>query len=239
MDKKKSSINIIESTLEYHFKDVKLLEESLIHKSYAYENLKHELKHNERLEFLGDAVLDLVISDLLMELSPHASEGELSRFRASIVNEDELAILATKLNIGKLMYLGKCEEQTEGRKKASLLANTYEALLGAIYMDGGYEAVHRVIKIHFTPLLKRASQGKTIWDYKTKLQEETQKLCKKIPLYRITKEKGPDHDKTFQVEVQIPDLKEVRAFGSGKSKKEAEQEAAKSALKLLKLIKEF
>ncbi|MEK7790227.1 MAG: ribonuclease III [Deltaproteobacteria bacterium] len=232
MQKKSPTFERLEKTLGYQFKDQNLLTESLIHKSYSYENLASKLKHNERLEFLGDAVLELVVSDLLMEHFPQAAEGELSRLRASIVNETQLATVASKLELGKLIYLGKGEEQTKGRTKNSILANTYEAVLAAIYMDGGYDKVYAVVQDQFLPLIAEAKKTGFDRDYKTRLQEEMQNRYKKIPRYQVKEEAGPDHNKTFRVEVSIKGR--FLALGSGKSKKEAEQDAARGALQVLK-----
>lgn len=232
MQKKSPTFERLEKILRYEFKDQNLLTESLIHKSYSYENLASKLKHNERLEFLGDAVLELVVSDLLMEHFPEAAEGELSRLRASIVNETQLATVASKLELGKLIYLGKGEEQTKGRTKNSILANTYEAVLAAIYMDGGYEKVYPIVQDQFLPLIAEIKKTGFDRDYKTKLQEEMQNRYKKVPRYQVKEEAGPDHNKTFHVEVSIKGR--FLALGSGKSKKEAEQDAARGALQVLK-----
>ena len=232
MNKRKPILEKLETTLGYSFKDMKILEESIIHKSYAHENAAQKLRHNERLEFLGDAVLDLVVSDLLMEKFPESHEGELSRIRASIVNEDQLAKLAMSLELGKSIYLGKGEERTKGRIKASILANTYEAIVAAIYLDGGYRAAYTVVQEHFRPVLDQAAKSDINRDYKTKLQEETQARHKLVPQYKVTQEKGPDHDKVFQIQVSLKG--KPLAFGSGKSKKEAEQDAARNALKIIR-----
>jgi len=230
--KKNTALQNIESTLEYKFKSLELLEESLVHKSYAHEKNSARVKHNERLEFLGDAVLELVISDLLMKRFPDYNEGELSRHRASIVNEGELAKIALSLKLGKLIFLGRGEELTQGRTKNSILANTYEALLAALYLDGGYQAVYRIVRRHFQQLIETAAQEGFDRDFKTRLQEESQARFKEIPKYTITQENGPDHQKTFQVKVSI--RKKIMGFGSGKSKKEADQDAARNALRILK-----
>ena len=237
MNKRKPLLQKLEATIGYSFKDMKILEESIIHKSYAYENAAQKLRHNERLEFLGDAVLDLVVSDLLMEKFPESPEGDLSRIRASIVNEDQLAKLALKLELGKSLYLGKGEELTKGRVKASILANTYEAIVAAIYLDGGYDSVYTIIQEHFRPVLEEAAKSDINRDYKTKLQEEAQARHKIVPHYIVTQEKGPDHDKVFQIQVSLKG--KPLAFGSGKSKKEAEQDAARNALKILREEQEF
>lgn len=237
MQKKSAVFEKLEKTLGYEFKDPNLLKESFIHKSYAYENISEKIKHNERLEFLGDAVLELVVSDLLMEHFQDVREGELSRLRASIVNETQLATVASSLELGRLLYLGKGEEQTYGRTKNSILANTYEALLAAIYIDGGYEKVYAVIQQQFTPLIEQAKKSGYDRDFKTQLQETAQNRHKEIPRYQLAQQIGPDHDKTFRVAVHIKGR--LLAFGSGKSKKEAEQDAARLALAVLKEEDQF
>ena len=237
MNKRKPLLEKLETTLGYSFKDMKLLEESVVHKSYAHEHIAQGLKHNERLEFLGDAVLDLVVSDLLMERFPESNEGELSRIRASIVNEDQLAKMALKLELGRSIFLGKGEERTQGRIKASILANTYEAIVAAVYLDGGYESAYTMIQEHFKPILEQAAKSDIDRDYKTKLQEETQARYKMVPHYGVIEEKGPDHDKVFQIQVSLKG--KPLAFGSGKSKKEAEQDAARNAITILREEKEF
>ncbi len=235
--KKSSGFENIEKTLGYAFKSLELLKESLMHKSYAYEKNAITTRNNERLEFLGDAVLDMVVSDLLMEKFPKAQEGELSKLRASVVNEEQLARLAQKLNLGKSIYLGKGEELTHGRTKSSILSSTYEAVVAAIYLDGGYDAAYKIISEHFNSFFEGMKQGKIndafFTDFKSKLQEEIQKRYKKAPHYIVTQESGPDHHKLFQVQVSVTSNDTPLAFGSGKSKKEAEQDAARSALKLL------
>lgn len=237
MNKKDKLYHDLESTLGYKFNNLELLKESITHKSFSNEHFTQKFNHNERLEFLGDAVLELVITDLIMARFPSYSEGDLSRLRASIVNESQLAELAFKLELGNVVLLGKGEEMTRGRKKNSILANTYEAILAALYLDGGYKTTYRIIKKHFSKLIDSAKQNDFDRDYKTKLQEEVQKCFKKIPDYVVTRETGPDHHKTFEVKVMVH--ADLSAFGSGKSKKEAEQDAARNALELLKEENKF
>ena len=237
MSLKKPSLKHLELALGYKFKDLKLLEKSLTHKSYAYEHGKDRFLHNERLEFLGDAVLELAITDLLMKRFPTNTEGELSRLRSAIVNESQLAHVAMNLNLSDMLFLGKGEEQTDGRLKSSILANTYEAILAALYLDGGYEATYRIIEAHFKKLLDMAAAEDINQDYKTRLQEETQKWHKRIPTYVVIKEVGPDHNKIFKVMATVNE--KVLAFGSGKSKKEAEQDAARNALHVLREEEQF
>lgn len=239
MNQRTPTLKKLESSLGYTFKDLKLLEQSVIHRSYAHEKHRETMKSNERLEYLGDAVLNLVISDLLMERFSNSTEGELSKIRASVVNEEQLAKLALELELGKCLLLGHGEELTLGRKKASILADAYEAVLAAIYLDGGFNEAYKVIDEHFSPLLAKALKEDFFKDFKTQLQEEMQKGYKKSPSYQVVKESGPEHHKVFEVQVQLPNQPPLVAFGSGRSKKEAEQDAARNALKLLKEEKEF
>lgn len=217
---------VLEKKLGYSFKKKSLLEQALTHKSYANEN--HLELHNERLEFLGDAVLELGVSELLMERYPHFDEGDLSKLRAAIVNERQLAELARGLGLGAHLSLGKGEEQTSGREKNSILSDGFEALLGAIYLDRGFKKAVEVIRHHYEQLLNETPEQRFYTDYKTELQEKSQAIYKAIPHYRLIAETGPDHEKTFEVEIFI----QGQSFGKGrgKSKKEAEQEAAREAL---------
>lgn len=218
----------IEKAIGYSFKKTSLLKRALTHKSYANEQKLPAEEQNERLEFLGDAVLELVVSELLMERYPQYSEGDLSKLRAAIVNEKQLASFAREFTLGESLYLGRGEEQTSGREKPSLLADAYEAVLGAIYLDRGYAKASLVIRKHYGRLLDRSAAEEIYKDYKTDLQEKSQSLYKSIPRYRLAGESGPDHDKTFEIELTIRG--EVMGRGQGRNKKEAEQQAAKEAL---------
>lgn len=221
----------LENRIGYCFRDVTLFKKSLSHKSYVNENRLSELDHNERLEFLGDAVLELGISDMLMENFPGSREGEMSKLRASIVNETALSEVARDLNLGKYLFLGKGEEQCEGREKNSLLADALEAILGAIFLDGGFDAVYKIVHSVFLPTVNKATREDINRDYKTKLQEEIQNTYKVAPQYRLVGELGPDHDKTFEIHLYIAGKKVGE--GRGKSKKAAEQNAALSAMENL------
>jgi ribonuclease III len=187
--------------------------------------------HNETLEFLGDAVLSLAISDLLMRGFPDAREGDLSKMRASLVNAEELAQKARHLDLGRWLALGKGEERSGGREKEKILAAAYEALLGAVYLDGGYEAARRVVEAHFADHLVREPEGPGYRDYKTRLQELTQRLYREMPVYTLAGERGPDHEKEFVVELAVGGR--VLGRGVGRSKKLAEQAAAMEALAAL------
>ena len=185
------------------------------------------LEDNERLEFLGDAVLDLAVSHLLMEKNQEADEGELSRFRSMVVDEAGLHDVATRLQLGRYLLLGKGEDQSFGRQKPSILADVTEALIGAIYLDGGFDVTKKVIETLFSPLLKKLETDALVQDFKSLLQEFTQQTFKSLPKYRLTEETGPAHDKVFRIALAVNGT--VLAEGMGKSKKEAEQCAAKEA----------
>lgn len=224
----KKRLKALEKSLGVRFWSRELLKSALTHKSYANEKKIPSHQHNERLEFLGDAVLELVVSHTLMETYPEHPEGELSKLRAAMVNEKTLAWMAKSMGIGELLYLGKGEEIGQGREKPSLLADAYEAVLGAIYLDRGFRRTFKVVKKHAQLLLSQVTNEGFYKDYKTHLQETAQTLFKMVPKYRMTDESGPDHDKTFQVNILING--EVYGTGVGKSKKEAEQNAAREAL---------
>lgn len=224
----KQKLKKLEKNLGVRFWNRDLLKSALTHKSYANERKIPSHLHNERLEFLGDAVLELVVSHTIMEKYAEDPEGELSKLRAAMVNEKTLAWMAKYLGIGDLLYLGKGEEMGQGREKPSLLADAYEAVLGAIYLDRGFRKTFRVVQKHARLLLDQVNLEGFYKDYKTHLQETAQTLFKMVPKYRMTDESGPDHDKTFQVNILING--EIYGSGSGKSKKEAEQNAAREAL---------
>jgi len=218
----------LQEQLGYRFKDTSLLQQAFQHASYVNENVADKLEDNERLEFLGDAVLDLAISHLLMDRFPDADEGTLSRFRSMLVDEQGLCTVASRLSLGDYVLLGKGEEQTEGRKKPSILANTVEALLGAMSLDGGYEPALQVVQGIFSMPLERINTPEMVHDFKSRLQEFTQKMNRMMPRYRLVDEKGPPHDRRFVVEIAYNGR--VLARGEGRSKKEAEQHAAREAL---------
>lgn len=214
---------MIEKKLDYKFKDRELLKTALTHSSYANET---SVESNERLEFLGDAVLGFVVADVLYKRYPDASEGKLSKMRSSIVSRMNFAHFARELRINKQLLLGKGEENTGGRERESNLSGTFEAVIGAIFIDGGYRKVYRVI----TKLLKNCLNGdeEIFKDYKTKLQEVAQRKFKKVPKYKVVLEEGPPHDKNFHIEVKLG--RKTFGKGMGSNKKKAEQEAAKQGL---------
>lgn len=227
-----SKLRELENFIGYEFKDKSKLELALTHSSFSNENKSCCKECNERIEYLGDAVLELVISHLIYENFPEMHEGEMTKLRARSVCETTLAKKAREINLGKYLHLGKGEELNGGRERDSLLADAYEAVIGAVYLDGGF----LIAKEYIYSLLKEEVYGfkdsfKKM-DYKTLLQETLQKVSKQPIEYRLVDQYGPDHDKVFISEV----CHEGKALGrgKGKSKKEAEQAAANSALKSLK-----
>ena len=227
----KKQLKGFENILGYSFKKKEHLKRALTHKSYANEKKMDATDHNERYEFLGDAVLELIVSHLLMERFGEHPEGELSKLRAAIVNETQLADLARKIHLGKFLFLGKGEEATGGREKPSLLSDSFEAVLAAIYLDRGFKKVFGLVEKFYDKVIDHVGQVGFVKDYKTRLQEVVQGTYKTIPQYQLVKATGPDHSKTFEVEVCIQD--KVYAIGYGSSKKSAEQDAAHHALKKL------
>jgi ribonuclease-3 len=217
--------------LNYKFKNTDFLAESLRHSSFVNEQLDTDLKDNERLEFLGDAVLNLVVGHILMQRYPDLKEGDLSRMRANLVNESQLASLARGINLGSYIQLGKGEVQSEGWNKQSILANTFEAVIAAVYMDGGFDSVFKIIEGHFSVLINSVTTPTANHDFKSQIQELVQMEYRSVPIYELVHESGPDHDKTFRVQLKVG---EVRAEGIGKSKKAAEQNAARKGLDILK-----
>jgi len=220
----------LEEALGYLFENPGLLDQALTHKSYANEQGRG-VRDNERLEFLGDAVLDLVVSHLLFDLRPRLSEGKMSKVRAFLVSETSLAEVARSFGLGGYLRLGKGEEQTGGRTKPSILSGALEALIAAIYLDGGFDLAREFVDAVFRPLLEVEGPSGLDRDYKTRLQEHCQGRYGSAPTYRLVGEWGPDHDKTFEVEIRLGNR--VLGKGRGRSKKEAEQRAAQDALAVL------
>ena len=227
----KQDLSSLEDALDYHFKDVGLLREAVQHSSYVNEQLDPVLKDNERLEFLGDAALDLVITHILMNDFPETPEGDLSRMRAAIVNESQLAAVAQKLDIGKYLLLGRGEALSHGEEKSSILADALEAVIAAVYLDGGFQAAFEVIERQFAHIIPQVEKTLAAEDFKSRLQELIQGRFKTIPHYKVVEESGPDHDKTFEVCLNVGTF--LTAYGTGKSKKTAEQAAARVALEKL------
>lgn len=219
----------LEELLGYRFTRVELLERALTHRSYANES-RGRAGDNEKLEFLGDAVLDLVVGHHLMDRFPHLSEGELSVTRAQVVSEAGLWEVAAELGLGGFLRLGRGEEKSGGREKPSLLADAFEAVVAAVFLDGGYDAARDLVDRLLADRLC-AIDASGFSDFKTRLQESAQAKVKATPEYRVVGEAGPDHDKTFEVAVYIKEREWARA--AGKSKKAAEQRAAAMAAFLL------
>lgn len=228
----KKELEKLASRLSYSFNDIGILEQALVHRSFLNERPEQNIKNNERLEFLGDAVLSAAISDLLIKRFPDADEGKLSKFRARLVNETTLAKLATDIELGRFLLLGKGEEITGGREKPSILSDAYEAVIAAVYLDGGFLAAFPLVSKQFSNLIDEVSGTEIFRDYKTELQEQTQELFKAAPIYELISETGPEHNKIFEVEVLIKG--ERFGKGRGKAKKEAEQRAAMETLEMLK-----
>ena len=220
------SICKFEQIIDYKFKNKEYILEALTHSSYSNENKKYNF--NERLEFLGDSVLSIVVSDYLFKNEKELPEGELTKLRASIVCEESLSEVANKINLGEYMLLGKGEEATGGRERISILADAFEAVIAAIYLDGSIEDAKNFILTNMEYIILDARRGKIFRDYKTHLQEILQGKGENNIWYNLVDEKGPDHNKRFVMEVGINE--EVLGVGEGKSKKEAEQFAARVAL---------
>lgn len=218
-------LDILENTLGYEFKDKKLLIEALTHKSYK------QPYDNERLEFLGDAVLDLIVGEYLFDKFSKSDEGKLSKIRASLVNEDGFCKLAKSIGLGDYILLSNAEENNGGREKSSLLSNAFEAVMGAIYLEAGLKTVNDIAIDLILKNHKEISLDSLFKDYKTTLQELTQARFGITPEYKVVASRGPDHKKEFEVAVIIEDKEYARALG--KSKKIAQQESAKEAIKLL------
>ena len=231
-EERRKTLSSLQDSLNYRFEDIRLLNKALTHKSYVNEK-SETIKHNERFEFLGDSVLDLIVSDYMLDRYSDYAEGVLSKIRAAVVNEACLAELARKIDLGSYLQLGRGEDLSGGRNKPSLLANAFEAVAGAVYRDSDLESASKI----FLPLLKNEIEiYKDSWqfrDYKSEFQEYTQNKMGCIPTYTVIRETGPDHDKRFEVVVSIKD--ENKGQGNGRSKKEAEQAAAKAALDVYQL----
>jgi len=223
----------VQRRLGYCFRQPRLLIEALTHKSYLNEvRGASQEADNERLEFLGDAVLDLVVSEYLLRAFPGAAEGELSKLRARLVSEQTLSRVAKKIGLGVQLRLGRGEMKTEGCGKPSILADALEAVFAGAYLDGGLEAAVQCVKAAFSDELASCDRSLAKGDFKTDLQEVCQRDFEMLPRYRTIRETGPDHEKLFEVEILIRG--ERYGIGLGKSKKEAEQAAAREALEQLK-----
>lgn len=221
-------ISEFEKIIEYTFEKKESILLALTHSSYANENKHMNLSSNERIEFLGDSVLNIIISENIYLNYPELPEGEMTKVRASIVCETTLSKCAKKLKLGQLLFMGKGEELTGGRDRISILSDAYEALIGAIYLDGGYNKARDFVYSQMNSIIRDSVKGNLLLDYKTELQEIVQKNNDNLISYEIVNEKGPDHNKIFLSHVKLGD--NVVGRGEGKTKKEAEQNAAKAAL---------
>lgn len=222
----------LESGIGYRFVNRQLLAEALTHRSWMNERRGEEgIRDNERLEFLGDAVLGLLVGKMLFARFPQSREGVLARMKASLVGEETLAALASARGLGCHLLLGRGEERSGGRERRSLLANTYEALLAAVYLDGGLGPVERIVEQDFSPLLAGIASGATGRDFKTEFQEMVQTRYGTAPTYELIATDGPPHDRRFTVTALVAGKR--MGEGTGRSKKEAEQVAARQGLALL------
>ncbi len=216
------------------FRNKELLRRAFTHRSFLNENRGSESSHNERLEFLGDAVLELMVTEYLFEKYPDSNEGDLTAYRASLVNAITLSEVAQKINVNDFLLLSKGEARDTGKARQYILANTMEAIIGAIYLDQGYDAAKYFISKNLFHLIDRIVQEKTWIDAKSLFQEKAQEKESLTPQYKSLKEEGPDHDKKFTVGVYLD--KELVAEGDGMSKQEAEQVAARKALEAKKWL---
>lgn len=236
--KLRDEFDALEASLGYEFRDKGLLEHALTHRSRAHEDASGGVADNESLEFLGDAVLGLVISDRLFREFPDYDEGGKSKAKALLVSAPTLARVGEQLGLGNYLLLGRGEEKTGGRQKPSLIADTFEAVVAAVYLDGGVAAADAFIERQFRDALEEVRAGRTVLggaaDHKSTLQEWLQAHDRPLPTYVLVGTQGPDHRKTFEVEVQVAD--ETVSRGDGRSKKEAEQRAASRALEALKTL---
>ncbi|MBF0152528.1 MAG: ribonuclease III [Magnetococcales bacterium] len=228
-------LDILQSNFGYHFKNQELLQQALRHRSSLPPTGENQPGatlpwHNERLEFLGDAVLNLLISELLFNQFPDLDEGALSRWRATLVNTDSLSHFSRKIDLGNCLHMGHGEALSGGREKNSILGNAMEAVLGAIYLDGGHDAVREVVRKMFTATIAAMQTGQPGKDFKSLLQEKLQGLGRPLPIYRVIQAEGAPHQRTFTVECAADGLPPGQ--GQGSTKRSAEREAARMVLDL-------
>ena len=220
----------LEENLGYSFKNKELLKNSLIHRSFGNEHWRYKKISNERLELLGDAVLDLVVTEYLYKSYESSTEGDLAKIKSMVVSEPVLAAISKKMDVGKYLLLSKGEEMTGGRERSSILGDAFEAILGAIYLDSDFKTAKIYALSHIKDSIDHVDKNEDILDFKTILQEYSQREYKIIPAYEVIRETGPDHQKIFEIEVHIG---ERIGKGTGKNKKSAEQAAAKELCKKL------
>ncbi len=221
----------LENRLKYTFKSKKLLKHALIHRSYGNENWEYKKVNNERLELLGDAVLDLVVTEYLYMNFTSSSEGDLAKLKSMIVSEPVLAKISRKLGVGNYLLLSKGEELTGGRDRSSILGDVFESILGAVYLDSDFITAKEFALKYLKTFIDHIDENEDLIDFKTILQEFSQREYKIIPFYEVVKEMGPDHRKSFEIAVKIND--EIMGRGTGRNKKSAEQSAARNACKKL------
>lgn len=217
-----------EKKIGVDFENKELLKQAFVHRSYINENRNSGLEHNERLEFLGDAVLELVITDYLFRNYKKESEGVMTSYRSALVNADTCSDIATKLSVNDFLLLSKGESKDTGKARQYILANALEAIIGAVYLDRGYDVAKDFVEKNFTPLIKKIMDEGLHIDAKSLFQEKAQDIDGITPTYRTVKESGPDHDKVFTVGLYLG--KEEVSVGEGRSKQDAEQDAARKAL---------
>lgn len=218
--------------INYKFKNEKLLTQALTHRSYANEHLQLNLIDNERLEFLGDSVLDLMATEYIVFKFPELQEGEMSKIKSRLISENAFSTIATQIDLGEYLYLSNGENMSGGRKRKSILGDAFEALVGAIYIDSDYVTTKKVILKYLDKTMEHLNSIEGILDYKTELQEYIQGIYKVTPEYEIVDATGPDHDKVFTVHVSINN--KVIGEGIARNKKEAEKQAAKQALEIMR-----
>jgi ribonuclease-3 len=224
----KEDLSEFEKIIDYRFTDLRLLQRALVHSSYAFEQAQAG-RDNQTLEFLGDAVLDLAVGHILFQKYPGMKEGELTRLRSALVNETHLANMAREIELGRFLCLGKGEDASSGRNKSSILSCGYEAVIGAVFEDGGYQTVVRIIEKFFLPAIEGKKEELLVADAKSRLQEALQEKYNEGPSYVVEAEEGPSHQKLFTIAVRFQGS--VLGLGQAGSKKEAEQQAAAAALK--------
>lgn len=230
-------LSLLQKNINYKFKNPNLLKLAITHSSYANEHKMDIVDNNERLEFLGDAILNLIVSQYLYKKYPNHPEGELTKIRAKVVCESSLAYAAKKIEVGKYLFLGKGEESTGGRDRESILADAAEAIVGAVYLDSDLETTNSILLSNFeSDIVHAVAKGDLFIDYKTELQEIVQKSGKSLMEYIVTKEEGPDHNKRFYMDVVVDH--KIIGNGRGRNKKDAEQMAAKEALIRLGFVHE-
>jgi ribonuclease III len=231
-DKKRiNALNNFAKSLPYRFRDISLLNTAFVHRTYLNENPRYPSNDNERFEYLGDAVLSLSASNLICSKFPLLPEGALTKIRSAVVSEKSLALLGQKLGVGDYLLLGRGEENSGGRNKASILANTMEAIFAAIFLDSGFKKADKVINNLLEPILSDTELIGRSFDYKSALQEFCQKVHKTKPHYEVLDQSGPEHNVTFKVRLTIEGI--LTQTGAGKGKKEAEKNAAEKAWNIL------